>query len=114
VKSWNSVKLAAYFLFLILPISCAALPPEKPSADVPTPSTGKDLETQEATADQSWVIFSAEQAEKIEIGSWLIESDGYWTLSDDDILKIEENIAEYLSQNSDKFFLAAGSLAAAG
>ena len=62
-----------------------------------------DLETQKAMADQNWVIIPPEYAEKIEIASWRFESDGYWTPSVNDILKIEENIAEYLNKNSDKF-----------
>ena len=38
------------------------------------------------------------------IGSWLAESDGLWTPSVDDILKLEEILPEYLSQNSSQFY----------
>lgn len=91
-------------LALVVLISCNALPNRKSSVDIPTSATVKSLETQQAMADQNWVIFPAKNAERIEIASWLFESDGYWTPSVDDILKIEENIAEYLSQNSNKFY----------
>jgi hypothetical protein len=100
----NKLKLAACLLALVFLISCNAFPLENPSAATPNPSMQKNLEIQKAMADQNWVIFPAKNAAKIEIVSWLFESDGYWTPSVDDILKVEENIAEYLSQNPNKFY----------
>jgi hypothetical protein len=105
MKVWNKFILIVCLLLSGILSSCNALPREQPSADISTPSSTNILETQKATADQNWVIFSAEQTEKIqdEIAAWLFVSDGYWTPAVDDILKIEENIAEYLIQNANNF-----------
>ena len=38
------------------------------------------------------------------INSWLVENHGFWTPSVDDVLKLEEGIAEYLSHNPTQFY----------
>ena len=55
------------------------------------------------TADQDWVVITKEQAEEMNLGSWLVETNGFWTPSEDDIFTLEGKIAEYLSQNSTLF-----------
>ena len=56
-----------------------------------------------ATADQDWVVITREQAEEMNLGSWMVETDGFWTPSEDDIVTLEGKIAEYLWQNSTLF-----------
>jgi len=73
---------------LISLVSCSTLPLESPTVE----------------ANQHWVIVTRKQAEEMNIGSWLAESDGLWTPSVDDILKLEEILPEYLSQNSSQFY----------
>ena len=80
-------------MFLAALVACNARPEGNGSTEI----------TQTATADQDWVIISKEQAEEMGIGSWLVESDDFWTPSENDILILEETIAEYLSQNSTQF-----------
>jgi len=82
----NKLNLAMGILLLIFLVSCSTLPLESPTVEV----------------NQNWVIVTKEQAE--EIASWLGGSGGFWTPSADDIFKLEERLAEYLSQNSSYFF----------
>ena len=55
-------------------------------------------------ANQNWVIIAEERAVETGIASWLAESGNFWTPSVVDILKLEEEIAGYLSQNSNQFY----------
>ena len=87
---------------LISLVSCSILPDEKMSFDIPSTATPNSLESPTVEANQSWVIVTKEQAE--EIASWLGGSGGFWTPSADDIFKLEEGLAEYLSQNSSYFY----------
>jgi len=80
-------------MFLAALVACNARPEGNGSTEI----------TQTVTADQDSVIISKEQAEEMGIGSWLVESDDFWTPSENDILILEETIAEYLSQNSTQF-----------
>ena len=52
---------------------------------------------------QNWLVVTKKQAEKTGMASWLVQSEGFWTPSDDDIHKLEENLVGYLSQNSSYF-----------
>ena len=81
-------------MFLAALVACNARPEGNGSTEI----------TQTVTADQDWVIISKEQAEEMGIGSWLVESDDFWTPSENNILILEETIAEYLSQNSNQFY----------
>lgn len=56
-----------------------------------------------ATADQDWVVITKEQTEEMNLGSWMVETDGFWTPSENDVIALEEKIAEYLGQNSTLF-----------
>jgi len=91
-------------LLLINLVSCNAVPDEKSSVDTPLIATSKSLEGPTAEVNQNWMIVTKEQAEETGIASWLVESDGFWAPSADDIFKLEEGLAAYLSQNSDYFF----------
>jgi hypothetical protein len=54
--------------------------------------------------NQNWVIVTKKQSEETGMASWLVNRDGFWTPSAEDILKLEERLAAYLSQNSIYFF----------
>ncbi len=55
--------------------------------------------------NQDWVIVTKKQSEETGMASWLVNREGFWTPSAEDILKLEEGLAAYLSQNSSYFFL---------
>ena len=97
----NTFRLAIGILLLINLAACDALPDDKPPVDIPLTATAK---SPTAVANQNWVIVTKEQAEETGIASWLVESDGFWAPSADDIFKLEEGLAEYLSQNSSYFY----------
>jgi hypothetical protein len=80
-------------------VACDALLGDKPPVDIPFVDMA---ESPTPVTNQSWVIVTKEQAE--EIASWLGGSSGFWTPSVDDIIKLEEKIAEYLSQNPSQFY----------
>lgn len=88
MKLWKKLNLAMGILLLISLVSCSDPPLESPTLEV----------------DQNWVIVTREQAEGMGVASWLVGSGNFWTPSVDDILKLEEKIAEYLSQNSNQFY----------
>ena len=94
-------KLAIGILLLINLAACNALLGDKLPVDIPLTATA---ESPTAVANQNWMIVTEEYAEEMRIASWLVESDGFWTPSVDDIIKLEEKIAEYLSQNSNQFY----------
>ena len=98
----NKLKLAIGILLLINLVSCNALPDKKSSVDTPSTATATSPESPTAEVNQNWVIVTRKQAE--EIASWLGGSGGFWTPSADDIFKLEEGLAEYLSQNSSYFY----------
>jgi hypothetical protein len=82
-------------------IACSILSGEKTPVDN---HQVEPLQRPPVMDDQNWVIFTEEQAEEMELASWLVDSDGFWTPSVDDILNLEEKIVEYLSQNSSYFY----------
>jgi len=84
----NKLNLAMGILLLISLVSCSAPPLESLTLEV----------------DQNWVIVTREQAEGMGVASWLVGSGNFWTPSADDIFKLEEGLAEYLSQNSNYFY----------
>jgi hypothetical protein len=110
----NKFRLAIGFLLLMNLVSCSARSNEV--SPVGTASTGpvKSLEIPTSapensanvimSASQNWVIFTREYAEQNELASWLLETDGFWTPSLDDGIKLEKEIAEYLHQNSIQFY----------
>lgn len=58
------------------------------------------------TASKSWVIFPEGRAEEMGLGSWVASAadfGGYWTPSEEDVLKLEGQLAAFLSQNSTAF-----------
>ena len=97
----DTFKLVIGMLLLINLAACNTLPRDKPPVDIPLTATE---ESPTAVANQSWMIVTEEYAEEKGIASWLAEGDGYWTPSEDDILKLEEKIGEYLSQNPSQFY----------
>jgi len=53
-----------------------------------------------------WVIFPAEQAEEMKIGSWLLsggQTIDYWTPSEKGILELEDGLANFLKKNTESF-----------
>lgn len=54
--------------------------------------------------DQNWVVFDEGQAEEMGMASWLVQSDGFWTPSNEDVLNLEAGIDAYLRQNSGAFY----------
>jgi hypothetical protein len=84
----NKLNLAMGILLLISLVSCSTPPLESLTLEV----------------DQNWVIVTREQAEGMGVASWLVGSGNFWTPSADDIFKLEEGLAEYLSQNSSYFY----------
>ena len=100
----NIFRLAIGILLLINLVACSVLPDDKPPVDIPLAATAKSPESPTAMANQNWMIVTKEYAEEMRVASWLVESDGYWTPSKDDILKLEGGIAGYLSQNSNLFY----------
>ena len=76
------------FLLSIFVVSCTSFPSVSPTVE----------------ANPYWVIITRKQADEMGIASWLVESDGFWTPSSDDILTLEEELVDYLRQNSSYFF----------
>ena len=103
-KTQNTFKLVIGFLLAMSLVACSSLPGEKPPVDVPSTGTPENLENPTTTANKNWVVITKERAEEMRVTAWLVGSDGLWTPSADDILKLEEKIAEYLSQNSNSFY----------
>jgi len=54
--------------------------------------------------NQNWMIVTKKQADETGMASWLVRSDGFWIPSADEIIKLEEDLTGYLSQNSSYFF----------
>jgi len=81
----NTFRLAISMFLLMNLVACDSLLDDKPPA---------------LPENQNWVIITNEHAEKMGIAAWLVESEGFWTPSADDVLNLEGKIAEYLSQNS--------------
>ncbi len=104
MKLWNKLRLAIGILLLINLVACNALPHDKSPVDIPSTAMAKTLESPTAMANQNWVIIAEERAVETGIASWLAESGNFWTPSVDDILKLEEKIGGYLSQNSNQFY----------
>jgi hypothetical protein len=98
----DTFKLAIVILLFINLAACSALPDDKPPVDISSTATPNNLESPTGGVNQNWVIVTRKQAE--EIASWLGGSGGFWTPSADDIFKLEERLAEYLSQNSSYFY----------
>jgi len=97
----DTFKLVIGILLLINLAACDALPGDKPPVDIPLTATA---DSPTAVTNQNWVVISKERAEEMRVASWLVEGVGYWTPSEDNILKLEEKIGEYLSQNPSQFY----------
>lgn len=57
----------------------------------------------------NWVIFSENQARETGIADWFVqngESSGYWTPAESNVLVIENGLASFLQENSEKFRLS--------
>jgi len=110
----NKLRFVFELLLLITFASCNSLMDVNSPADIPATATEKSLLSISATpesskspallAGQNWVVFDQEYAEEMGVGSWLLESDGFWTPALDDISKVEAEIAGYLSRNSHLFY----------
>jgi len=103
-KAQNRTRLFIGIMLLMSLVACSNLSNKKLPVDIFSTATPKSPEGLTVIADQNWVIIAKEQAEEMGIASWLVGSNGFWTPSVDDILKLEEKIAEYLSQNSSQFY----------
>ena len=92
-------------ILMTMLVACGAPTDEHPSTDVTQTATEIAIQspTVTAMANQNWVIIEKGRAEEMGIASWLSRSDGFWTPSTDDVLKLEERIVEYLRQNSGQF-----------
>lgn len=104
MKIRNKINLATVILILINTISCTTLPDGKPTVEISPTATVKRLENPTALSNQNWVIFPKERSEEMGVASWLVESDELWTPTEDEILRLEGEIAGYLSQNSNLFY----------
>ena len=93
-------------LFLFVLVACNALA-EEPLSTANTQTAAKmknDIPRVTEIANKNWVIVTKEKAEGMGITSLLRESDDFWAPSVSDVLKLEEKIDEYLSQNSNLFY----------
>jgi len=100
----NILRLVIGIMILINLVACNGIPVEKPSVDITSTATTEKPESLTVVVNQNWVIFTKSQAKRMGVASWPVERDDYWTPSADDILKLEEKIAEYLSQNSNLLY----------
>ena len=91
-------------LILILLASCDVLPDDNPPVETPALAMPTNVEDPTAEVNQDWVIFSQEQAEEMGLGSWLVEGDGFWTPSPEDIFQLEGRLVGYLRQNEAFFW----------
>jgi len=91
-------------MFLVVLAACDASTNEQFATGIAQTTANMTLESPTATVvtDQNWVIIDKEIAEEM-VASGLVKSDDFWTPSVEDIFKCEENVAEYLSQNSYAF-----------
>lgn len=98
----QQIMIAIFFMALV---ACIATLAENRPTDISQTATelinGSSKVTD--TTNQDWVIIPMQLAEKMGLGSWLGESGGFWTPSENDILFLEENIVAYLSQNATLF-----------
>ena len=90
-------------LFLAGLTACNATMEEDKSGEIRPTDTKSKTEEIEVPADQDWVIITKQQAEDMGLGSWLAQSDSFWTPTEDDVIILEERIVEYLSQNATLF-----------
>jgi len=106
MQTVNILRQIKVVLFLFVLVACNALAEEPLSTDI-TQTAAKmniDIPTVTEIANQNWVIVTKEIAEGMGITSLLRESDDFWAPSVSDVLKLEEKIDEYLSQNSNQFY----------
>ena len=107
-KQEHKSKFALTILLLFNLVSCAVLLEEEPLVDFSPSATVKIVESPTAVEELywelNWVVITKDEAEQMGIATWLVESDGFWTPSSEDIWRLEDQIAEYLSQNADAFY----------
>ena len=96
----NKLLLGICILILIPLVSCNTNPDQTPDSTL-TPDTPPHLDTPTKEANQQWVILTEEQAEGLNGATGVSAS---WSPATDDILKLEEELAEYLEQNSTYFY----------
>lgn len=56
---------------------------------------------------EHWVIFSAEHSKELKVGDWLVgngKSIEYWTPTEQNVLDLENEVAAFLQENSDRFY----------
>lgn len=96
------LRLTAGVIFLVVLVACDAPVNQRLSTNNTPPATkmSTDRPTATVTAQDNWVIFSRDHAEEMGIASWLAKIDGFWTPTADDVMIVERELAEYLSQNS--------------
>lgn len=98
----NTLGSLAGVMLLAALAACSAPALESSSTGITqtATATGTDSTTPTPVADRSWVVFAADHTEDMGIASWLLETDGFWTPSVDDVQELEDKLAEYLSQNA--------------
>ena len=93
-------------LFLVLVVACQNPINESAMRDIAPLAT--ELADSEPTpivnAPMKWVIFSADHADQLGLGSWLVETDDFWTPTTTDVMMLEEKLPGYLSQNAHAFY----------
>lgn len=105
-EAGSILPLAAVVVFLVGLAACTTSPIGPSPSGIPATATamGVGSSTATATAEQNWVIFPEGEAKTTQIASWLGGVGGFWTPSEEDVLRVEGALAEYLRQNSNLFY----------
>jgi hypothetical protein len=102
----NRLQQVALIFFLTALVGCNTPSSGSDSIEATQPATEVIVEspTAEEISSQDWMVIPKEKAEEKGFGSWLVEGDGFWTPSEEDILTLEKALPEFLSQNPTGFF----------
>lgn len=104
MKSRDKIVLGIIVLLLIMAVSCTSSRYEISS--VRNQPTAAELirESKKTVENRNWLVFDKKFAEEMGIASWLVEAGDFWTPSEDEIMKLEDRLAGYLSQNAVQFY----------
>jgi hypothetical protein len=95
---------AAMFMVLFAACNVNAQNPGSTGTSQAAVKMNTEVPADTVIADQNWVIFPEHKVEEMGIASWLLKSDDLWTPPADEILKLEEKLPQYLSQNTMVFY----------
>jgi hypothetical protein len=106
LQTGRVLRYLAGAVFLVVFAACDASANEPLATGIAQTTENMNLEspTVPVVADQNWIILDEENAEDMVTASGLVKTDSFWTPSVEAVLKLEENVAAYLSQNSYAFF----------